>query len=328
MTSILRNLLAGASLAVAMTGQALATDVWRGYTYVGGVNQAAYRGLVEMGEKIGEATKGRVKIDLSAPGSLPISTQAITQAVADGILQFAADGFAIGNVPVNGLYRLPLLMNNNDEALKALETLRPDIDSAYAKNGVTVLAVYLYPAQTIWSTTKLTSLEDIKGKKLRVTSPEQGDFVRELGGIPVTISAPDVPSALQSGVVEGVLTASTGGGVIWKDQLKYNYRFPVNYFHSIVIVNSESFESLSKEDQEAIRAVAEESVKAINEEQFATDITMTEDFAKNGMVITEPSADEIAAARAAYIAKWDEWSAKQPAEIQQSLKHVREALGR
>jgi hypothetical protein len=35
-------------------------------------------------------------------------------------------------------------------------------------------------------------------------------------------------------VVDGVLTANTGGGNTWKDLLKFNYRIGVNYFNSVV----------------------------------------------------------------------------------------------
>jgi hypothetical protein len=42
-------------------------------------------------------------------------------------------------------------------------------------------------------------------------------------------------------VVDGVLTANTGGGNTWKDLLKFNYRIGVNYFNSVVIANKDRF---------------------------------------------------------------------------------------
>ena len=56
--------------------------------------------------------------------------------------------------------------------------------------------------------------------KLRVTSVEQGEFIRRFGGVPLTIGTPDVAASLDRGVVEGVLTASSGGGVTWHDLVK------------------------------------------------------------------------------------------------------------
>ena len=88
-----------------------------------------------------------------------------------------------------------------------------------------MLADYTYPLQVIWGKKKLTSLDDIKGMKLRVAQPEQGEMVRRFGGTSVTISAPEVPSALDRGVVDGIFTAGVGA-VLWKDLLKFGYPDP------------------------------------------------------------------------------------------------------
>ena len=90
-----------------------------------------------------------------------------------------------------------------------------------------MLADYTYPLQLVWGQKKLTSLEDIKGMKLRVAQPEQGEMVRRFGGTSMTISAPEVPSALDRGVVDGIFTAGVGA-VLWKDLLKYGCPDPVN----------------------------------------------------------------------------------------------------
>ena len=68
------------------------------------------------------------------------------------------------------------------------------------------------------------------------------------GAVPVTLGAPEVPSALDRGVVDGVLTANTGGGNTWKDLLKYNYRIGVNYFNSVVIANKDRFAKLPPDE--------------------------------------------------------------------------------
>ena len=61
--------------------------------------------------------------------------------------------------------------------------------------------------------------------KLRVAQPEQGEMVRRFGGTSVTISAPEVPAALDRGVVDGIFTAGVGA-VLWKDLLKFGSPHP------------------------------------------------------------------------------------------------------
>ena len=51
--------------------------------------------------------------------------------------------------------------------------LRPYLVKAFADKGSSVLADYTYPLQVMWGKKKLTSLEDIKGMKLRVARPSR-----------------------------------------------------------------------------------------------------------------------------------------------------------
>ena len=312
----------------ALSQGAVAAERWSGYTYVGGATQIAYTELVTMVKEIEQAANGQLSIDMHAPGSIPINTQTITQAVGDNVLQFAADGFAIGNVPINALLRLPMLLNSYDDFFKALEIVEPYLTRAYAKKGVTVLAVYVYPLQVMWSTQPLTSPEEVKGQKLRVTSADQGELVRRLGGSPLTIGAVEVPSALQTGVVEGVLTASAGGGIVWKDLLKYNYRLGANHFHSIIIVNTEEFEKLPAATQEAVRKAAQKGADRMTKMMREQESSVTEKLAQGGIKVTEATPEQIASATKLIADYWDVWTKKQSPEIQEAMKKVRAAIGR
>jgi len=320
----------GACLAVAILGigQADAKDVWRGYTYVGGIDQVPYQQMEVMAKTLQSETKGALVIKISPPGSLPIDTQTITQAVGDGILQIADDGFAVGNVPLNGIPRLPLLIKDEAEAKLVLKVLRPYFEKAYAKLGAIVLGDYVYPAQTIWSSAKLTSLADLKGQKIRVTSPEQGEFIKRMGATPVSIGAPDVPSALQTGVVQGLLTASAGGGILWKDQLKYNYRFPVSYFHSLMIVNADAFKRLSPANQDVVRKVLEEGSGTVTVKMRENEDRLTREFAQKGMIVTPVDENDLKQAAKTFADYWDTWGKKQSPEVREALGKVREALKR
>ena len=98
--------------------------------------------------------------------------------------------------------------------------------------------------QIAWSSKKLTSLDDLKGQKIRATSPEQIEFLKRFGANGLTVGAPEVPSALERGVVDGVLTANAGGGKVWKDLLKYCYEIGLNFFEANIVVNKEAYAKL------------------------------------------------------------------------------------
>ena len=150
-------------------------------------------------------------------GSLTIKGTDITTAVGDNIMQMGDDGMQQGNVPITGILRLPMLITSTQEFDKALAMMHPYVDSAYDKKGATVLTTYYFPLQIAWSSKKLTSLDDFKGQKIRATSPEQIEFLKRFGANGLTVSGAEVPSALERGVVDGVLTAQAGGGKVWHD---------------------------------------------------------------------------------------------------------------
>src|SRR6202051_5107496 len=157
-------------------GPVVAAEKWDLYVYNPVSTVAAVKGLNTVIEQIEKETGGELSIRLHLGGSLPINTTTITQAVSDDVVQMGDDGYFLGNVPIGGVLRLPMLIRSLDEYKKAADIMAPYLEKAFEKKGVIVLGQYLYPFQVGFSSKKLTSLTDIKGQKIRVTSPEQGEF--------------------------------------------------------------------------------------------------------------------------------------------------------
>lgn len=266
-----------------------AETVWDMYVTNAVATTITAQGEVAMIERIEKETDGALKIKFHLAGSLPINVTNITSAVSDGVVQLGDDGFFQGNIPIGGLLRLPMLIQSRAEFDTALKIAAPYIEKAFAKKGVLVLGEFTYPLQVPFSRRKLTALADLKGQKLRVTSPEQGEFVRRFGGTSVTLGAAEVPAALDRGVIEGVFTAASGAGYTWRDLVKYNYKLGLNYFDAYIIVNKEAFDKLSPEIREKLRTIIAETVPGFTGKMQQEDDDLTRKMvAENGMVLTEP----------------------------------------
>ena len=137
-----------------------------------------------------------------------------------------------------------------------------------------------------------------------------------------------MPSALDRGVVDGVFTASTGGGYTWKDLLKYNYRFGVNYFNSVLIANKEAFDKLSPELQARVREAVAETMPTITATMESEEEAVTQKMAADGLVVTPERPEDVAEAEKALASYWDEWAKSKGPEAVEALKKVRAALGR
>ena len=311
----------------AFTLDTAAADEWNFYMHQSAPNFATSRGAKLFTEEIEKATNGALKVRLHLAGTLQINASNITQAVGENVVQIGDDLFNSGNVAVAGIPRLPMLIQSYDDFAKADAVLKPYLEKAFGQKGATVLASYTYPMQFVWGRKKLTSLEDIKGMKLRVAQPEQGEFVRRFGGTSITMSAPEVPSALDRGVVDGIFTAGVGA-VLWKDLLKYGYQLIINVNNSYFIVNTEAFNKLSPDLQAKVRKVATDTAlwdqNTMKEEEAASVKTLTD----MGYTFTKAKPEEIARAVDAMKPYWDEWAKSRGPEIVEALAKVRAALGR
>ena len=317
-----------AALGLATALPAAAAEQWNLYVYNAVSTVSAVKGLTRVTEEIEKETGGALTVRLHLGGSLPINTTTITPAVSDDVVQMGDDGYFLGNVPIGGVLRLPMLIQSLDEYRKAAAIMEPYLQKAFERKGVVVLGQYLYPYQVAYSSKKLTSLADIKGQKIRVTSPEQSEFIRRLGGVPVTIGAPEVPSALERGVTDGVLTANSGGGNVWKDLLKYNYRIGINYFNSVVIANKERFNKLPPDVQAKLRRIVQDNMPLITSAMQAEEEVLTKKFADGGMLVTPESRADVEQGMKLMAGYWDEWAKSKGPEAVEALKKVRTALGR
>jgi len=329
MTGLPRRLLCAALLLLATPAAWAQTQItWEAYTYWPVATPAGARQFIRIIDAVKQKTNGQFVINLHLGGSLPINATSVTAAVADGVVQLADDGFNTGNVPIAAALRLPLLLQTAEEFAKASALLWPYLEAGYAKKGVLALNQYAYPVQVMWSRKKLTELNDVKGMKLRVTSVEQGEFIRRAGGVPLTIGTADVAASLDRGVVDGMLTASAGGGIPWHELVKYRYAFPVSFVNSNVVVNREAFDKLPAEFQKILREAALEAATWADGEMTRQEAEYTAQFAKEGLQLADATAEDIKRGTEMMRSYWDEWAKKHGPDAVELMKKVRALTGR
>jgi len=304
------------------------TVSWTVYTYVPAATLAPAKVFQEIVERVSKETNGGFQIKYHLGGALTIKATDITTAVGDNVIQIGDDGFQQGNVPITGILRLPMLVTSTAEFEKALAVMKPYVERAYDKKGSTVLTTYYFPMQIAWSSKKLTSLEDFKGQKIRATSPEQIEFLKRFGANGLTVGGSEVPSALERGVVDGVLTANAGGGKIWKDLLKYCYEIGLNYFEANVAVNKEAYAKLPPAYKESLSKAVVELCPKITRMLAAEESEEAAKRKAEGMVQTKATPEDYKRGAERMVSYWDEWAKRHGAETQEALKKVREALGR
>lgn len=315
------------SMATLLPAAAGAQTMWKGYTFFSAVNHPDYQHLEKMANEFARLSDGKLQVKVNVGGSLPIPATAITQAVGEGTLTFAHDGFFTGSLPIGALPTLPLLTASHKDFEKAMAILEPYLAADLDKKGVKLLATYNFPLQTIWSVSKLTSTADLKGKKMRVATVPVSDFMRRFDATPVTLGTPDVAPALERSTIEGLVTASAGGGRIWGDMLKYNYRLGLYYDPMLVIVNKAAFEKLPPATQQKIQEAARKDAADLTKELADSEDEVTQQLKAKGMIVTIPDDEARKQATAKVRDYWDQWAKSVSPDAVQALAKVRTAIG-
>ena len=317
-----------AVMGLCIAGAAAAADQWRAYTYNAVATVTAVKGLNALFETIQKETGGELTVRLNLGGTLPITATNITQAVSDNIVQLGDDAFFIGSVPVGGIVRLPLFIRTAGDFNKAWDAAAPYLKAEYAKKDIVVLGKYVFPYNTMWSNKKLTSLADIAGQKIRVISPEQAELIKLFGGTPITLGTSEVAAAIDRGVIDGALTASSGYGYVWRDLLKYNYRLNVSFIDSLLLVNKSAWDKLSPQVRQKVQAAVDDAGVKITAAMAEEEDALTQKLAAQGIVVTVPTKEEVAQGEAKMAPYWASWPDTRGPVAKEAIAKVRAVVGR
>jgi TRAP-type C4-dicarboxylate transport system substrate-binding protein len=139
------------------------------------------------------------------------------------------------------------------------------------KHGAMILATFPFPEQVIFCRGDVKSVEDLKGKKIRVQGTSQGDFAAAVGASAVTIAFGETVPALEKGVVDcGITGTMPGYKAKWTEVTNTLFRLPVGYTIGIWVVNLNVWNKLSKDTQTFIekqmKAHEDKSWKVIEDE--------------------------------------------------------------
>ncbi|SDX06323.1 TRAP transporter substrate-binding protein DctP [Celeribacter indicus] len=312
---------------VALAGGFATAETLNMYTTQSGTTLPAVRGLQKFAEEVGEQTGGDVKVRLHLAGTLSINAADATSAVAANIVQMAEDLFFSGSVPIATALRLPLVVGDVANMDAALEASLDPVSEAYAAKGITVLAGYLSPPQYIWSTEEVGSLADLENLKLRVSSPEQAEFVKSLGAVPIVLAPAEVSAALERGVVDGLLTSGLGGE-FFGGPLKSALLLPVNYNNNYFIINTAVYERLTPEQQETLTELAASNAQWIEEEFLKIDFEAIDRFrARDDFSVVDVSEPDMAMASGVAEPMWTNWVDKHGEAGRSMYDAIRSGIG-
>lgn len=227
---------------------------WSSSTGAGGLMFDQYA------REVDEASKGRLKIEVFHGASLGPAAKHY-DLVANGIADMAyfVTYTTPGRFPMSEIFGLPNVMEtakNDGDATRILMGLAPE--HLYPEfKGVRIIWLAASALDRIHTVREpIRTLEDIKGKRLRVTSNAIKDVLLDVGADPISVPAGDVAEALQKNSLDGTHGSH---GSVWTlklgDLLKYETPLLSTYVVVGLGINQASYDRLPPDLREIVDSI-------------------------------------------------------------------------
>lgn len=193
--------------ALSLTGMASAQDyTFRLHHLLSAQAPAHSQMLVPWAERVKELSGGRVDIEIFPAMTLGGAPPELISQARDGVvdLVWTVNGYTPGLFPRTEVFELPFVYVNDPVATNLAmydmfdEYLRPEYQ------GVEVMFLHVHAGQGIHMVnTEVRTPADMEGMRFRIPTRTGAWIIEALGATPVAMPVPDLPQALQTGVVDG-----------------------------------------------------------------------------------------------------------------------------
>ena len=177
------------------------------------------------------------------------------------------------------------------------------------KFGVRVVMNWPIPGQNVWSTEKIDTIAGLSGKKIRTWNPLQVEMLQILGGSPTSLDPSEVVPALQRKVVDGAITSALSAND-WKayDIVKNGFMLNFTMAHQLTLVNAQALEQLPEDLRKLVEDKSREWAPRYYQASEEANDAALKNMADNGVVITEPSDQDIAQVKETLRPMWNQWA--------------------
>ena len=286
--------------------------------------------LDKFAKAVAERTNGKFRITISIGGELGIKSDEVPRALAAGRIQggVMATGHIAGSFPFLNVYGLPFLFTSLEEGQIVHQAVRPIAEREFTKMGFAPAAFYIMTPVALWSRVEIKDLTKMDNLKIRCWDEVTSNIVKSLGGIPIIMPVTEAYTALQRGVIQGVLTGAPAMLHISGQELcKFGYLINLAPACIYLCYNTKAFEKIPQDYQSIFLEEAAKMEKAFLEAQPIEDMRSLKQMKDAGVNLIEPEAEQMVALKQAVRPMWDDWMEKHGPVASEAAKAAMQALG-
>ncbi len=267
-------------------------------------------------EAVNRDAAGLVEIELFPNGALGRAPQQQAQMVLDGVADIAwvIASYTPGRFHENEVFELPGLFRDLQEATTVMTRL---VQSGRIRSydGFFPIGTFGTAPYSLHSRNPISSIADIKGKKIRSSGAIEGETLKALGAVPIGMPVTEIPEAIGRGTIDGTTSHPSplfDFGIARVTSAHYFTRLGV--VPLAILMNQKKFDALPKGAQDAIRKHSGEWTAA----RFNAGISAYNDSLVKQLTadpkrkVVFPSQAELDAMQPAFKGVIDAWVAKSP----------------
>jgi TRAP-type C4-dicarboxylate transport system substrate-binding protein len=287
---------------------------------------------------VGELTEGALTIDVFHGGSLNLKNEDVVRWLPSGAVEMGLvwanylgrDAPALNAVLIQGSVGSP------DELIEVLPEIQAIYEEELADWGIVpagYMALPLLQASIFCRDEPVRTLEDLRGKKLRVWSGDQVETFTKLGVAAQIVGQTELYVALQTGVVDcAVYPALFAHTISLQEVTDYaSYLYPVAGVPYVLGVDEEAWTGLGEAEREAVSTAAAGVWERTNSygEAEANEQASRAELAEQGVEFLEDFSEED---RAAFLAAasetWAELAEEAGGQAPEYRQRILDILGR
>lgn len=177
-----------------------------------------------------KASNGRISTKLLSISESGLKGPQIARLLSAGALDVAYGDFAsiTGDVREFEGLDLPGVITDLETLHRAADAYKPVIDRIFNQHGIKLLGLFPYPTYAFFCVGTVASIDDLRGKKVRINGQAMADFISAIDAVPVSIPFADVIPALQTRVADCAVTSTySGNRAGWHEVTESLYTLPI-----------------------------------------------------------------------------------------------------
>jgi len=272
--------------------------------------------LQQFADNVSAGSNGQLKIEFYPANGLGINNDAVPAAISAGSsvqMVEMLSSYVSGRFPYIDFLMLPMVAGDYDLLAEVHEKSLPLIREQLEKDTNSKLLAVLVPTPLQLLVTKelADSEQALNGMRIRTLGGTDALFIEKLGGTPTTIPPGDVPTALGSNQIDGVIMGSPYlVGQRLFEFAPHMYAWNALRSPGFLLVNKKHFESLPQDVQEVLVQEAQKLQEENWQRAASMEASLQEQGQKEGMVVHNLPPKLESAIMAAAQEVWKVWGEK------------------